>query len=506
MKKILLLILLLAVAAVGFLFFTEQGLAVRTMVERQAPIVTPATVPQAVGRSGHTFKFKVNDGRSGVAQVRAVGRAFKTPGEILHGDLELLVQSFEPPVIGEKEIEVVVPAGSELLRTDGAQIQVELTVTDRSLFANSASESATALIDLITPRVEVLTGQHNVAQGGIGLAFYKVNKRPPLLIRHGVVVAGIEHPGVPASVWDKSFESQPDLYAALFYLPYSEQMEALNRPELDAIPRAFAVDHANNRVQVDLPHYVIGKSQPAETLKLNRKFLENKIPPLAESYNQETGTVLPNEADVTDQLVSLFLLVNQGYRGWLGQKIKGMLVQPTPEILWQGLFQRPMAAKPTARFMERRSYDFEGRDLGKAIHEGVDLASVKNDQVFAANRGRVIFADFLGIYGNAVILDHGVGLSTLYGHLASTDVNLGQVVEKGQFIGRSGETGLAGGDHLHYEIRLNGVPTSPFEWWDEKWIHDRIQVNIDGVKAQFAPKPEETAAAVESAAEPGQQN
>ena len=348
MKKILLLILLLAVAAVGFLFFTEQGLAVRTMVERQAPIVTPATVPQAVGRSGHTFKFKVNDGRSGVAQVRAVGRAFKTPGEILHGDLELLVQSFEPPVIGEKEIEVVVPAGSELLRTDGAQIQVELTVTDRSLFANSASESATALIDLITPRVEVLTGQHNVAQGGIGLAFYKVNKRPPLLIRHGVVVAGIEHPGVPASVWDKSFESQPDLYAALFYLPYSEQMEALNRPELDAIPRAFAVDHANNRVQVDLPHYVIGKSQPAETLKLNRKFLENKIPPLAESYNQETGTVLPNEADVTDQLVSLFLLVNQGYRGWLGQKIKGMLVQPTPEILWQGLFQRPMAAKSAA--------------------------------------------------------------------------------------------------------------------------------------------------------------
>ena len=90
----------------------------------------------------------------------------------------------------------------------------------------------------------------------------------------------------------------------------------------------------------------------------------------------------------------------------------------------------------------------------------------------------MVYAGFLGIYGNAVILDHGCGLQTLYGHMSSIDAKPGETVKRGQVIGRSGETGLAGGDHLHFTVLIDGIPVNPTEWWDPHWIHDRIQAKL----------------------------
>jgi murein DD-endopeptidase MepM/ murein hydrolase activator NlpD len=92
----------------------------------------------------------------------------------------------------------------------------------------------------------------------------------------------------------------------------------------------------------------------------------------------------------------------------------------------------------------------------------------------AANRGKVLFAEELGIYGLCVIIDHGMGVQSLYGHLSSFAVQAGAMVEKDQEIGRSGVTGLAGGDHLHFTMLVNGEMVNPIEWWDAHWIADRI--------------------------------
>jgi murein DD-endopeptidase MepM/ murein hydrolase activator NlpD len=97
-----------------------------------------------------------------------------------------------------------------------------------------------------------------------------------------------------------------------------------------------------------------------------------------------------------------------------------------------------------------------------------------NVPIVAAQRGTVVFADYLGIYGNCVIVDHGLGVQSLYAHLSSIDVKAGQAVEKGHTLGRSGMTGLAGGDHLHFTMLLNGQPVNPVEWWDTKWMQDRV--------------------------------
>ena len=92
----------------------------------------------------------------------------------------------------------------------------------------------------------------------------------------------------------------------------------------------------------------------------------------------------------------------------------------------------------------------------------------------AANAGRVVHAGPIGIYGEVVVLDHGLGVFTLYGHLSSISVAAGATVARGDEVGRTGETGLAGGDHLHYSTMLHGIHVDPIEWWDAAWIRDRI--------------------------------
>jgi len=112
------------------------------------------------------------------------------------------------------------------------------------------------------------------------------------------------------------------------------------------------------------------------------------------------------------------------------------------------------------------------------VHLGFDLSDVQNSPVEAANDGRVVWAKNLGIYGNCIVLDHGYGLQSIYGHLREINVKEGEMVKKGQNMGISGETGLAGGVHVHFSMQIDGVQVNPREWWDEHWIHDRIMSKL----------------------------
>ena len=125
-------------------------------------------------------------------------------------------------------------------------------------------------------------------------------------------------------------------------------------------------------------------------------------------------------------------------------------------------------------FADRRTYVFGGKKVDQQDHLGFDLASVSSAPVPAANRGVVVLARYFGIYGNTVVLDHGVGLMSLYSHLSTIDVTEGQEVDKGHTLGRTGETGLAGGDHLHFTTLVRGLAVNPIEWWDPAWIRDRV--------------------------------
>ena len=103
---------------------------------------------------------------------------------------------------------------------------------------------------------------------------------------------------------------------------------------------------------------------------------------------------------------------------------------------------------------------------------------LQHGPVLAANDGKVIWAEPLGIYGNCIVLDHGYGLQSIYGHLSQITVKEGAMVTRGQEMGRSGSTGLAGGDHLHFSMQVDGVQVNPIEWWDEHWITDHVRSRV----------------------------
>ena len=126
-------------------------------------------------------------------------------------------------------------------------------------------------------------------------------------------------------------------------------------------------------------------------------------------------------------------------------------------------------------FADKRTYIYKGKKVDRAgapgLRSGGDAAHRRCRRPTTA---RCVWADNLGIYGNCVVVDHGYGLQSIYGHLSEFAVKAGDMVKKGQALGKSDSTGLAGGDHLHFSMQVDGVQVNPVEWWDEHWIHDRI--------------------------------
>jgi murein DD-endopeptidase MepM/ murein hydrolase activator NlpD len=208
--------------------------------------------------------------------------------------------------------------------------------------------------------------------------------------------------------------------------------------------------------------------KPARKSKIDLpdKFLERVVPAI------EAGS--PDEK-ASGSLLEQFLVLNGDLRQKNAAKIAALATKTSPTMLWGGdVFYKFANTKAESAFADQRTYIYQGKEVDHQTHLGFDLASFANTPIKAANRGKVIYAADLGIYGNCVIIDHGMGVQSLYGHLSSIAVPVGATVEKGQELGKSGETGMAGGDHLHFTMLVNGEMVNPIEWWDPHWIQDRI--------------------------------
>jgi murein DD-endopeptidase MepM/ murein hydrolase activator NlpD len=155
-------------------------------------------------------------------------------------------------------------------------------------------------------------------------------------------------------------------------------------------------------------------------------------------------------------------------------RIREFCRESVAEKLWDGSFNRMRRSSRRAGFADHRSYYYEDKKIDYQVHLGIDLASVRHAEVEAANRGIVVAAEYLGIYGNMVIIDHGLGVFTLYSHMSQIIVKPGDQVEKDTVLGNTGTTGMAGGDHLHFSVLVNGIFVDPVEWWDKNWLELHI--------------------------------
>ncbi|MGI8959414.1 MAG: M23 family metallopeptidase [Bryobacteraceae bacterium] len=205
-----------------------------------------------------------------------------------------------------------------------------------------------------------------------------------------------------------------------------------------------------------------------------KKFRESNIE-LNDRQLQKVDSELDPEG--TGSLIDRFVKLNREMRRANNQQIYDLRTKTEDRMLWSGPFE-PMKGARESYFADRRSYFYNGRKVDEQVHLGFDLAQTTNMPVLAANSGKVIYADHLGIYGNCVILDHGYTLQTLYGHMSKISAKVGDTIQKGQQIGVSGSTGMAFGDHVHFSMLIAGIQVNPIEWWDEHWIHDRILSKI----------------------------
>ena len=364
-----------------------------------------------------------------------------------------VVSSNDYPEKGIKNKTVSVNLDAATLKLHDGPATLTMTAVDYSLWKNRTVVERPATIDFLPPQIFQLNTANHINPGGTCVVAYRLSEKAPVT---GVQVGDLFYPAYPVALGGKPG------YVAYFAL----SMDATQgSPQI----RIMARDQAGNETVSGIPSLILKRKFRSDTMNLSEAFLGQKMPEFQASIPLLRGKTP----------IETFTYVNTKLRADNFQTIQSVCKKTEPRQLWQDTFIRMKNAAPMALFGDRRTYFYGGKAVGDSIHTGVDLASLAHAPIEAANTGVVRFTGELGIYGNAVIIDHGLGLATLYAHMSAIQVRPDQAVKRGEIIGSSGATGLAGGDHLHFGIAINGQFVDPREWWDPHWIADNVTKKID---------------------------
>jgi murein DD-endopeptidase MepM/ murein hydrolase activator NlpD len=446
------LVVVLAVIGVVAFFGLRAGPAPQVVIEPGAKIIgrsTPITVRVTEPQRGLTaVKVELVQGE----MVKQIGEAsYQAP------------PAWAPWRTGKTSDEIRVTVGKEAvpdLKPGKATVRVTASGTGALLRGPTPVTTQVDLpVQLTPPSLQVLSIRTYVAQGGVEAVVYRVGDTAT---RDGVRVGPRLYPGyaLPGGSAQDRF--------ALFAVPY-------DMDDASGV-RLVAEDGAGNEAQARFIDQFFPKPLRKDKIQLNDAFLE-----------KVTSEILAQTPELTNKGNALdnYLEINRDLRKKNAAFLEQLAGKSEPAFLWREPFLPMINTAIKAHFAERRSYIYQDREVDQQDHLGLDMASVRAAPVPASNDGVVVFAGYLGIYGNCVVLDHGYGLQTLYGHLSSVEVKAGDKVTRGQPLGRSGATGLAGGDHLHFAVLLQGLPVNPIEWFDAKWLHDRLKLKL-GAALPFA--------------------
>lgn len=337
---------------------------------------------------------------------------------------------------------------------------LEITAVDNSFggfgFGNKAKVILPMRLDAMPPRTVMKTSTPYVRRGGTGCVVYSINKE---VQQTGVKVGDVFFP---------AFRQETGDYLCFFAFPYYTETAEYK-------PRLLALDLAGNLQDAQLSVTPMARRFTTDTITVSQSFLDAKA--------AEFEGIFPGAMSDIER----FLKVNGPVRRENAETLMEIGKNTAREMLWKGAFLRLPRAASRAGFADHRTYLWEGQKVDEQVHLGFDLASTKQAPVPAANNGTVVFSGYLGIYGNLIVIDHGLGLQSLYSHLSEIGVHPGQSVAKGGIIGKTGASGMAGGDHLHFGILISGLEVTPLEWLDDHWIKDNV---VDRITAAGGSAPE----------------
>jgi murein DD-endopeptidase MepM/ murein hydrolase activator NlpD len=433
-------------AAVGLALFAVLIWLGAGRLDLDNPTVALKTPVQVVGAKT-LLTVEAKDPSSGLREVKVI---------FSQGDKSRVVleRTFPPGGAPGTQVELPVTLEPQALGFKEGKATLTVTARDRSwrnLFqGRTASLHQEVLIDLVPIHLTFQAVNHLLYAGGTGVIDYHLNKE---VKKSGILVGGRFYQGFPNPKGTKGD------YVVLFPVPQEEPAEF----QVQLVARPSQGNEVKQAVSL--------KARPRrwrhDTIKLSDGFLRK----VASSF----------PVDNPSNLLAAYLEVNRGMRIKSGQIFSKVCSHSNPQPLWSGAFQR-FDGKRMAGFGDRRTYMYQNKVVDHETHLGVDLASVVHSPVYAANNGVVVMAGPLFIYGNTVILDHGLGVFSSYSHMSKIDVKVGDRVAKGAVLGRTGQTGLAAGDHLHFAVNLQGEFVNPLEWWDPHWMKDQVE----GVWAQAA--------------------
>lgn len=326
---------------------------------------------------------------------------------------------------------------------------LEIEAKDRSFWnyflGNSTKKIIKLYIDTKKPQLNLINNSYAITKGGSALVVFECRDK------------NLQDFYIETN-FGKKFYAQPfykdGFYAALIAWPITVSTFRAN---------IVAFDKAKNRSKVHIPLYLRNKIYKTSKIHLQDSFLKGKISILAEDYPETASMSLEEK----------FRFINEKLRE-ANEKLIHTYAAKVPQQKIDNFSIKPFYplknAAAVASFGTHRYYYYKGKLISESYHLGLDLASIKRASVKTSNFGDVVFADYNGIYGNMPLISHGLGLYTLYGHCSTLLVKKGDRVRPGQVIAKTGSTGLALGDHLHFGVLVQGVEVRPSEWMDKRWI------------------------------------
>ncbi|MEA2047250.1 MAG: M23 family metallopeptidase [Campylobacterota bacterium] len=344
---------------------------------------------------------------------------------------------------------------SKVLDPKATRLKLKVLVTDGSkwnLFEGNKNEKVIDInVDYKKPNVNVLANSYSITQGGSALVIFQADDR------------NLESVYVEAG--GKKFQVQPykeeGYFAALVAWPFNKQ---------EFMAKVVAVDVAKNKRVSEIPFYLKSRKYKVSWIKAKDKFIDGKITDLASAD--------PDYAHIEDRLEK-FKAVNETMRLKNEDLIHTLSSNISSDVLenWKIKHFYPLRnGQKVASYGDERHYYYKNKEniVSHSYHVGYDLASTKMATIKTSNAGKVVYAAENGIYGNMPMIDHGLGLYSLYGHCSKILVSEGEEVSAGQSIAKTGVSGLALGDHLHFGLVVQGVEVRPVEWFDKAWIRKNI--------------------------------
>ena len=435
-KVIAILLLLAIVAGAGYVYTAPEFERIAPTIEGKEKIFWNRKDPLQITLSDNLalkhYELILNDG----SQSMVVGQ----------GEFEKKIQ---------KQTLMMKYPQSKVLNNKAKKLHLKVVVNDNSMWnffqGNKTVKDIEITVDYKRPNVNLLSNSYSITQGGSALVVFQANdenlKQRYIQISH------------------KKFQVTPykkkGYYAALVAWPFTQS---------DFHAKIVVTDAANNKRVVDIPFYLKNHKYRVSWIKARDNFIDGKITDLASSTPEYAN--IENKLDKLRAINETMRLKNEELIHALSKNSSEKMIQK-----WKiNKFYPLKNGAKVASYGDERHYYYQSKEneVSHSYHVGYDLASTKMASIVSSNAGTVVYANENGIYGNMPMISHGLGLYSLYGHCSQLLVKEGDEVSAGQVIAKTGASGLALGDHLHFGLVVQGIEVRPIEWFDAKWIHKMI--------------------------------